>query len=126
MNSNDDDTEVSGAEFARLTMRDPGLVSRWKRSGKLVLSDSGKILLNASREALSKSLDPGRGGRRGGTEQAPAIAPQARTVGPDALDTIGLAFALGWASAKAGGANQANAADVEAGAACWLAMVGNA
>lgn len=118
------DFGVSGAEFARIVGRDPALISRWKRAGKLVLDAADLILVEASRARLGSLLHAVHGGRRRG-EPAPPIMPAQALAAvdndqcSDTREACAALFALGWATAinvLAGGDGRAvDIADIEAG-----------
>lgn len=119
------DIGVSGAEFARIVGRDPALISRWKKAGKLVLDADDCILVEASRARLGSLLHAVHGGRRGG-EPAPPIMPAQALAAvdndhcSDTHEACAALFALGWATAlnvlAGGDGREVDAADVEAGA----------
>lgn len=61
----DNTTTMTGAEYAAHRGVDPGLISRWKKAGRLVLNADGKILARASDAVLDRDLHPTKGGRAG-------------------------------------------------------------
>jgi hypothetical protein len=66
-----DANEVGKLEFAKRIQRDPALVTRWRKAGKLVMSADGKrVCVRESLARLQLSLDPARGGHRGASGSA--------------------------------------------------------
>ena len=65
---------VSQAEFARLRGVSRATVTHWKRAGRLLLTDDGKVNVAASEELLSQRPETYRGGRIKPTDgrQSPA------------------------------------------------------
>lgn len=83
-----DREEESKSEFAARIKRDPALITRWRKAGKIVMSADGKrVRVRESLALLQLSLDPGRGGNRGSGQSqpmpvAPSSAPVARAQEP--------------------------------------------
>jgi hypothetical protein len=70
-----DPNEISKLEFAKRIQRDPALVTRWRKVGKLVMSADGKrVCVRESLARLQLSLDPARGGQRGASGAPRCIA----------------------------------------------------
>lgn len=51
-------------DYARHVQRDPALVNRWYKAGRLVLHTDGSIDAGASDDAMRANMDPIRGGKR--------------------------------------------------------------
>ena len=68
---------VSQAEFARLRGVSRATVTHWKRAGRLLLTDDGKVNVAASEELLSQRPETYRGGRIKPTDGRSAVAGEA-------------------------------------------------
>jgi hypothetical protein len=82
-----DANEIGKLEFAKRIHRDPALVTRWRKAGKLVMSADGKrVCVRESLARLKLSLDPARGGNRAASGASRSIAapasPAARIADP--------------------------------------------
>jgi len=61
---------MTQSEYARARAVSRQLVSRWKKQGRLVLTDDGRVDVQASDRVLQSVLDPTRGGDRTGKRAA--------------------------------------------------------
>jgi phage terminase Nu1 subunit (DNA packaging protein) len=61
---------MSQSEYARARGVSRQLVSRWKKQGRLVVTDDGQVDVQASDRVLRDVLDPTRGGDRTGKRAA--------------------------------------------------------
>ena len=85
---------ASSKEYADHRGVDVSLINRWKRAGRLVLDETGRIVVHASDAKLAVSLHPTRGGRQASAskENGRATAARASASAPERKDdTIDLA-----------------------------------